>query len=179
MKRATEEAEAGTSKMPRLEEDVGPTENSQHPDEDMEIIVREISDDNMESRSKEQNLDKRNDHDDSEDDDNENAHYNSTVSDELRQFDVLDDLDRHQDPNDSDNDTNSNVSIDSDVPDEEIEAMLEESMQKLIFSYSSKLISFFFQCSFLFLFQVCLKSTKRKGEETTKTRVFLMRKRKN
>lgn len=59
-------------------------------------------------------------------------------SDDLRQFDVLDDLERHDavdnddedeegDEDDgSDYESDSNNSIDSDVPDDEIEAMLEE-----------------------------------------------------
>lgn len=54
----------------------------------------------------------------------------NTASDDLRQFDVLDDLDRHPDQNDcSDEDSDTtDESMDSDVPDEEIEAMLEEGI---------------------------------------------------
>lgn len=48
------------------------------------------------------------------------------ATDDLRQFDVLDDLERHPDQNGSDMDSDTNESMDSDVPDEEIEAMLEE-----------------------------------------------------
>lgn len=51
-----------------------------------------------------------------------------TTSDDLRQFDVLDDLDRHPEQNSSDDDSDTNESMDSDVPDEEIEAMLEEGI---------------------------------------------------
>lgn len=50
------------------------------------------------------------------------------ATDDLRQFDVLDDLERHPDQNYCDMDSNTNESIDSDVPDEEIEAMLEEGL---------------------------------------------------
>ncbi|XP_076183505.1 microprocessor complex subunit partner of drosha isoform X1 [Ptiloglossa arizonensis] len=50
------------------------------------------------------------------------------VTDDLRQFDVLDDIERHPDQNCSDMDSDTNESIDSDVPDEEIEAMLEEGL---------------------------------------------------
>ncbi|XP_012278983.1 microprocessor complex subunit DGCR8 [Orussus abietinus] len=54
---------------------------------------------------------------------------NSVIaSDELRQFDILDDLERHPNQNCSDSEYGSNESIDSDVPDEEIEAMLEEGL---------------------------------------------------
>lgn len=49
-----------------------------------------------------------------------------TATDDLRQFDVLDDLERHPDQNCCDMDSDTNESMDSDVPDEEIEAMLEE-----------------------------------------------------
>lgn len=60
----------------------------------------------------------------------ETSKYNvdaNTTSDDLRQFDVLDDLDRHPEQNeDSDGDSDTDESMDSDVPDEEIEAMLEE-----------------------------------------------------
>lgn len=56
-----------------------------------------------------------------------NMDMNST-SDDLRQFDVLDDLDRHSEPNCSDADSDTDESMDSDVPDEEIEAMLEEGI---------------------------------------------------
>jgi len=53
----------------------------------------------------------------------------NTTSDDLRQFDVLDDLDRHPEQNeDSEEDSNTDESMDSDVPDEEIEAMLEEGI---------------------------------------------------
>ncbi|XP_011258527.1 microprocessor complex subunit DGCR8 [Camponotus floridanus] len=53
----------------------------------------------------------------------------NTTSDDLRQFDVLDDLDRHPEQNDgSDDDSDTDESMDSDVPDEEIEAMLEEGL---------------------------------------------------
>lgn len=53
----------------------------------------------------------------------------NTTSDDLRQFDVLDDLDRHPEQNDgSEGDSDTDESMDSDVPDEEIEAMLEEGM---------------------------------------------------
>ena len=48
------------------------------------------------------------------------------ATDDLRQFDVLDDLERHPDQNCCDMDSDTNESMDSDVPDEEIEAMLEE-----------------------------------------------------
>lgn len=62
----------------------------------------------------------------------ENLKYNvgaSSTSDDLRQFDVLDDLDRHPEQNeDSEGDSNTDESMDSDVPDEEIEAMLEEGI---------------------------------------------------
>lgn len=51
---------------------------------------------------------------------------NITATDDLRQFDVLDDLERHPDQNCCDMDSDTNESMDSDVPDEEIEAMLEE-----------------------------------------------------
>ncbi|XP_031841827.1 microprocessor complex subunit partner of drosha isoform X2 [Nomia melanderi] len=51
-----------------------------------------------------------------------------TATDDLRQFDVLDDLERHPDQNCSDMDSDTNESMDSDVPDEEIEAMLEEGL---------------------------------------------------
>ena len=49
-------------------------------------------------------------------------------SDDLRQFDVLDDLERHDDDDQdgSEYETDSDESMDSDVPDDEIEAMLEE-----------------------------------------------------
>ncbi|XP_076396651.1 microprocessor complex subunit partner of drosha isoform X2 [Megachile rotundata] len=50
------------------------------------------------------------------------------ATDDLRQFDVLDDLERHPDQNCSDMDSDTNESMDSDVPDEEIEAMLEEGL---------------------------------------------------
>ncbi|CAL7938646.1 unnamed protein product [Xylocopa violacea] len=50
------------------------------------------------------------------------------ATDDLRQFDVLDDLERHPDQNYSDMDSDTNESMDSDVPDEEIEAMLEEGL---------------------------------------------------
>ncbi|XP_076626111.1 microprocessor complex subunit partner of drosha isoform X1 [Colletes latitarsis] len=50
------------------------------------------------------------------------------VTDDLRQFDVLDDLERHPDQNCSDMDSDTIESMDSDVPDEEIEAMLEEGL---------------------------------------------------
>lgn len=50
------------------------------------------------------------------------------TSDDLRQFDVLDDLDRHPEQNYSDADSETDESMDSDVPDEEIEAMLEEGI---------------------------------------------------
>lgn len=50
-------------------------------------------------------------------------------SDDLRQFDVLDDLERDDhDQDGSDYESDSNDSMDSDVPDEEIEAMLEEGL---------------------------------------------------
>lgn len=52
----------------------------------------------------------------------------NTTSDDLRQFDVLDDLDRHTEQNCSDADSDTDESMDSDVPDEEIEAMLEEGI---------------------------------------------------
>ncbi|PBC34749.1 Microprocessor complex subunit DGCR8 [Apis cerana cerana] len=51
-----------------------------------------------------------------------------TATDDLRQFDVLDDLERHPDQNCCDMDSDTNESMDSDVPDEEIEAMLEEGL---------------------------------------------------
>ncbi|XP_043587622.1 microprocessor complex subunit DGCR8 [Bombus pyrosoma] len=50
------------------------------------------------------------------------------ATDDLRQFDVLDDLERHPDQNCCDMDSDTNESMDSDVPDEEIEAMLEEGL---------------------------------------------------
>ncbi|CAD1476530.1 unnamed protein product [Heterotrigona itama] len=50
------------------------------------------------------------------------------ATDDLRQFDVLDDLERHPDQNCCDMDSDTNESMDSDVPDEEIEAMLEEEI---------------------------------------------------
>ncbi|XP_076230942.1 microprocessor complex subunit partner of drosha [Calliopsis andreniformis] len=53
---------------------------------------------------------------------------NIIATDDLRQFDVLDDLERHPDQNCSDMDSDTNESMDSDVPDEEIEAMLEEGL---------------------------------------------------
>lgn len=52
--------------------------------------------------------------------------HDISTSDDLRQFDVLDDLDRHSEQNCSDADSDTDDSMDSDVPDEEIEAMLEE-----------------------------------------------------
>ncbi|EFN82161.1 microprocessor complex subunit DGCR8 [Harpegnathos saltator] len=60
----------------------------------------------------------------------ESVEYNMDVNttDELRQFDVLDDLDRHSEQNCSDVDSDTDENMDSDVPDEEIEAMLEESL---------------------------------------------------
>lgn len=53
-----------------------------------------------------------------------------SATDDLRQFDVLDDLERHEDQNYSDVDSVTDDSMDSDVPDEEIEAMLEEGGYK-------------------------------------------------
>lgn len=50
----------------------------------------------------------------------------NTTTDDLRQFDVLDDLDRHSEQDGSEGDSDTDESMDSDVPDEEIEAMLEE-----------------------------------------------------
>lgn len=100
----------------------------------------------------------------------------NTTSDDLRQFDVLDDLDRHPEQNDgSDSDSDTDESMDSDVPDEEIEAMLEEgdvstsSINEIINFYvfeirlffiakKVRLFDFFFLCSiqscqvFIFLF---------------------------
>ncbi|XP_032686008.1 microprocessor complex subunit DGCR8 [Odontomachus brunneus] len=52
----------------------------------------------------------------------------NNTSDDLRQFDVLDDIDRHTEQNYSDADSDTDESMDSDVPDEEIEAMLEEGL---------------------------------------------------
>lgn len=52
----------------------------------------------------------------------------NNTSDDLRQFDVLDDIDRHTEQNYSDADSDTDESMDSDVPDEEIEAMLEEGI---------------------------------------------------
>lgn len=61
----------------------------------------------------------------------------NTTSDELRQFDVLDDLDRHPEQNDgSDGDSDTDESMDSDVPDEEIEAMLEEGMLQCLYKFN-------------------------------------------
>lgn len=56
----------------------------------------------------------------------------NVTSDDLRQFDVLDDLDRHPEQNDDSDgdDSDTDESMDSDVPDEEIEAMLEEGKLK-------------------------------------------------
>lgn len=61
----------------------------------------------------------------------ESPEYNMDInntSDDLRQFDVLDDIDRHTEQNYSDADSGTDESMDSDVPDEEIEAMLEEGI---------------------------------------------------
>lgn len=61
----------------------------------------------------------------------------NTTSDDLRQFDVLDDLDRHPEQNDgSDGDSDTDESMDSDVPDEEIEAMLEEGMFQCLYKFN-------------------------------------------
>lgn len=70
----------------------------------------------------------------------------NTTSDDLRQFDVLDDLDRHPEQNDgSDGDSDTDESMDSDVPDEEIEAMLEEGMLQCLYKF--EIITFIFSRS--------------------------------